>query len=1002
MRIKGLLLFSFLLTVAIAPAFAQYEGGNNDGVSVAAACVTTLDGVDQFSFGTLTGSSTFCDFSNEGYNVSLNNPPQDIQFYWSGPPGSTVVSGNNTPDANILFGNTPGNVTVTVVTACATQVFNFPVTNGVCTMYGGTVNDGASTGNSCSTMLDGTPLITVAAAIVGSANFCVGSTEGYTMVVDNAPQSTYYNWTVPAGAVVLSGQGTSMAVVAFGATGGNVSVDIITDCGTVSRSMAVSSQTCPFYGGGINDGYSSGPSCSTDLNGAPGFNVIGIEGSTTFCEFGTEGYSANVDNAPANTYYNWSVPAGATIITGQGTANITVAFGATGGNVNVTITTDCATVTPSPLAVTVGACSMYSGSINDGSSSNLRCAINLNGTNALTPGPIAGSVTFCDFATESYSISPQGLNPETVIVWSVPAGSTILSGQGTNQIFVRFASLDGDISVTLTNACYSSSSILPVTSTNCLFYAGGNNDGFSMVQTCASTLNGGDTFIPGPIVGTANPCSFATESYSITVAGALSNAVYNWSVPAGATIISGQGTNTILVGFGATGGNISVDVSNECTTKNASTAVTVGSCIFYAGGNNDGFSMAPICIRNLNGGSMITSSPINGLAAACTFSSEVYSINVTGAIPSTTFTWTVPAGSTIVSGQGTTSVLIAFGNTSGNVVVAIGTECDVTNITLPVTLSQCIFYAGGDNDGFSTTSVCITDLNGTPFTSAGVVGSPTFCHFGTEGYSISIIGATSYVWSVPAGASVVSGQGTSSAVVSFGNTNGTVSVLVSNPCTSLTFNLNVTGSSCVFYAGGNNDGFSVATISNFPLPLPIALVSFDAEVDKGIVYLKWETSSEHENDFFMIEKSDDGKTFTSLVKIDGAGTSNNRLKYQARDTNPYRGTSYYRLSQTDYDGTMEYFKTISVKIEDFYEITKLYPNPVRKDDLIHVDYFAEADEEVQITIIDPAGRGSKSQLTNAKKGVNLFEFTPHFQSAGVHIVIIRSKEKIEALKIVVL
>lgn len=893
MRFKGLLLFSFLLTVAVAPVFAQYEGGDNDGSSVANACVTTLDGVDQFSFGTLTGSTTFCDFSTEGYSVGLNNPPQDIQFYWTVPPGATILSGANDSAITVAFDNTPGTIEVVVVTGCISQTFSLPVTNGVCTMYQGSDNDGFSAGPSCSTTLNGDPLIVVAPAIVGSPNFCDGATESFSIQVDNAPSNTYYNWTVPAGSTIFSGQGTSVIIVAFGAGAGDVSVDVITDCATVSRTMPVSPQSCPFYAGGDNDGFAEEPSCSTDLNGGPVYSVTGITGSTTFCEFGTEGFAAVTVNAPANTYYDWTVPADATIVSGQGTANITVLFGNTSGDVSVNVITDCGVVTPTPLAVTVTSCSFYAGGDNDGFSNTLRCAINLDGTDALTAGPIVGSTTFCDFSTETYTFALQGANIETTIVWSVPAGATIVSGQGTTTILVAFGNTSGNVEVAVTNQCQSLNPTLAVSTTSCLFYAGGDNDGFSTAQQCASNLDGGPVFVPGAIVGSPASCEFSTESYSIAVAGATVNTTYVWTVPAGATVVSGQGTNTIIVNFGNTNGNVAVTVSNDCASVNVSTPVTVANCIFYAGGNNDGFSHVRACETNLNGGSVFTAGAVTGSSTFCSFSTESYSVTVGGITPSTTFTWSVPPGASIISGQGTNTILVSFGASNGNVAVLIANDCESINTSLPVT-----------------------------------------------------------------------------------------------------------GTSCIFYAGGSGDGFAVTTATN--IPLPIALVSFDAEVHSGIVYLKWETSSEYENDFFMIERSKDGKTFEPMTKVEGAGTSLTPLKYQAVDSNPYRGTSYYRLSQTDYDGTIAYFRVLIVKVETFGEVTKLYPNPVDKDEMLHVDYFAEEDGQVKISIINPAGISNDSGMVEVKAGVNLFEFTPRFQTAGVHIIVIRAREKATALRLVVL
>ena len=889
MRIKGLFLFSFLLTAAIVPAFAQYQGGDNDGSSVAASCVTTLDGVSQFSVGTFDGPPTFCANSNEGYTINLNNPPADMQLVWSVPSDATIINGQGTSQINVAFGTSSGTVSVTVITFCGSQTFNIAVSPGTCAMYAGDIDDGFSVGPSCVTTLDGGSLINVN-NVVGSANFCQNATESYSIQVDNPPANTYYNWTVPSDAVVSQGQGTNTIIVTFGVTNGNVSVDVITDCSVTTKSMPVTSQNCLFYAGGNNDGFSVGPSCATDLNGGPVYSVTGISGSTQFCFNGNESYTAVTVNAPANTYYNWSVPSDATILSGQGTNQILVQFGVASGNVSVDIITDCSTITPTAVAVT---------------------------------------------------------------------GSS------------------------------------------CLFYAGGNNDGFSLIQSCATTLNGAGVLIPGPIIGSTDFCNFATESYSLNVQGANIETTYVWSVPTGASIVSGQGTTSILVSFSNQSGNVSVVVSNPCQIINVSLPVTANSCVFFTGGNNDGFSVTPICTSNLDGGPVFSTGPIVGPSASCNFSTEAYSISVTNASASTTYNWTVPSGATVLSGQGTTSILVGFSNNSGNVSITITNECGATVVSQAVSIANCIFYSGGNNDGFSTTSLsCVSDLNGTNFVPGAITGSPTFCPFSTEAYTISAPGATSLTWTVPATASIVSGQGTNQILVSFGNTAGTVSVQVVDFCNTTNVNLPVSPASCTFYTGGNNDGFSVTTISNFALP--IALVSFDASVRNGMVYLNWETSSEHDNDFFLVERSHDGKTFESLLKVDGAGTSAQALKYQAVDSNPYHGTSYYRLSQTDYDGSTAYYRVIAVKIETFAEVTKLYPNPVNKDDQIHIDYFAEEDGQIKISVVDPAGVGSDSNMIDVKAGVNLFTFTPHFKSAGVHVIIIRSKDKAQALRLVVL
>ncbi|CAN0358205.1 unnamed protein product, partial [Phaeothamnion confervicola] len=261
----------------------------------------------------------------------------------------------------------------------------------------------------------------------------------------------------------------------------------------------------------------------------------------------------------------------------------------------------------------------------------------LNGSSVFTLSPITGPSTFCSFASESYTVTAGGTNPETTFTWSVPAGATILSGQGTNTILVSFGNTNGNVSVNLTNSCQLLSSSLPVSATSCTMFAGGSNDA------------GSSTF-----------CNFATETYSIVVGGATPTTTYTWSVPPGATIASGQGTTTILVTFASTGGNISVDVSNECQTQSVSLPVSSTVC------------------------SVFLANPIVGPATFCNFASEAYSINVSGLTPTTTYTWSVPAGATITSGQGTNTILVTFATTAGSISVDISNECQTLTRSLPV------------------------------------------------------------------------------------------------------------------------------------------------------------------------------------------------------------------------------------------------------------------------------------------------------------------------------
>lgn len=85
-------------------------------------------------------------------------------------------------------------------------------------------------------------------------------------------------------------------------------------------------------------------------------------------------------------------------------------------------------------------------------------------------------------------------------------------------------------------------------------------------------------------------------------------------------------------------------------------------------------------------------------------------------------------------------------------------------------------------------------------------------------------------------------------------------------------------------------------------PLPVELVYFTAESMENRIRLEWLTSSELNNDYFLIERSQDGLEWTFVTKVNGAGTTQEEQVYEAFDDQPYTGISYYRLIQFDMDG----------------------------------------------------------------------------------------------------
>jgi len=123
-------------------------------------------------------------------------------------------------------------------------------------------------------------------------------------------------------------------------------------------------------------------------------------------------------------------------------------------------------------------------------------------------------------------------------------------------------------------------------------------------------------------------------------------------------------------------------------------------------------------------------------------------------------------------------------------------------------------------------------------------------------------------------------------------------------------------------------GVTTGDIPDGYIPLPIELISFDTKLSGTNVKIDWATASELNNDFFTIERSEDGINWFAIGEVEGAGDAHVRLDYQFIDYDPIPGISYYRLKQTDFDGQFEYFDPSVI----FYEpinLFRVFPNPVK-------------------------------------------------------------------------
>lgn len=155
-------------------------------------------------------------------------------------------------------------------------------------------------------------------------------------------------------------------------------------------------------------------------------------------------------------------------------------------------------------------------------------------------------------------------------------------------------------------------------------------------------------------------------------------------------------------------------------------------------------------------------------------------------------------------------------------------------------------------------------------------------------------------------------------------------------------------------------------------PLPVELVSFHAIQKGSEVVIEWATASELNNDFFTIERSRNGKHFEIVATVAGNGTDKQANDYQFIDRDPYLGLSYYRLSQTDFDGTTEQFPMVSVLFRPIgKENLSVYPNPMRGRFVQLKSSGKVANELITLRITNLQGRLIKNQQIQADEYGNI-------------------------------
>jgi len=413
-------------------------------------------------------------------------------------------------------------------------------------------------------------------------------------------------------------------------------------------------------------------------------------------------------------------------------------------------------------------------------------------------GPVTGPTQVCQGGGGYvYSVSP--IANASGYVWTVPIGGTIISGLNTNTITVSYSptAVSGYVFVYGTAACGNGAPAQLLVTMNSpaaptlagpasvcvnipgnvyttqagmgnyvwnvsaggVITAGGTTSSNTITVTWTYTGTGIVSVnynnaagcpslspavynvtvhaLPAPSINGPNPACTIIPSYYTTQAGMTS---YTWSISSGGLITAGAGTNAITVTWNTTGAqSVSVDYSNA-------NGCTAAAPVSY-----------PVTVNQT------TVPTITGPNDVCVNSGYHTYTTQTGM---TAYNWAISSGGTISYGAGTSSIMVSWTQT--------GAQWVSVNFINP---SGC--------SPMTPTQYNVTVM-AMPGAAGSITGTSSLCA-GTQGvaYSVgTITNATTYVWSLPAGATIATGANTNAITVNFAAnaTSGPITVYGNSIC----------------------------------------------------------------------------------------------------------------------------------------------------------------------------------------------------------------------------
>ena len=179
-------------------------------------------------------------------------------------------------------------------------------------------------------------------------------------------------------------------------------------------------------------------------------------------------------------------------------------------------------------------------------------------------------------------------------------------------------------------------------------------------------------------------------------------------------------------------------------------------------------------------------------------------------------------------------------------------------------------------------------------------------------------------------------------------------------------------------------------------PLPVGLLSFNAQRAARLNMISWITTQEINTDKFIVERGTDGRNFSPIGEVAAAGNSANNINYSFIDYTPVMGINFYRLKVVERNGHTKFSGVKSVRNEGTADIA-IYPNPVK--DMMLVNITSERIDKAVITITDMNGKLVQVKSNAIGEGSNYININTAGMSSGTYIVKIQLTDDVVVRKV---